>query len=966
MGAFNAGAIEANLTLGRSSWTADLKKTIKEIDDLERRSVTVGIDADDTNARIAMDNIELFLDDLDQKTYTPSIDANAKDFHLTLDKIDERLDELDARRVTAQIFANTDNAKVSIDNLERDLDFLDRDPVTVAIDIMTSEAHAILDALEVRLDRLDHDRVVIEVDADTDNAQVRFSLLEDEIFLLERQNVTIDVDADTLAAEEKLIAVGTFAQALDMSHIDIPVDIDGYATAIAKMATLEAQAAVLDHNTINLDVDVDKDTLAGLVGEGGSDAGRGSLGLLRILIYAIILLSPILGAAIGALTAAIVGFAAALTGAAGAALILGAGLFGLVKQFNALDPSEYTPAMQGFADSITAVKDAWGVFIDGIGDAGFTLMTQALELVAGILPTLIPLFNIVAGAISGVLDSVQGFVNSSEYNDMLDFFGGFGVDMLVSFLNIGGNLLKFFGRLFQAIAPFATEMMTGLEHITAGWADWADDLENNAAFQHFVEKSLEYGPMVLDMLGSLLQAFINISHALEPFAGPMLTALTMFFDAIAEFDPAIMGAIVAGLAGWFAGAKIIVPVIELLAGGLETLSIALGIGIAPILAIVALIAVLAGTFIYLWKTNEDFRDGIIDTWNNIQETVGPIIQDIVDAFMENWGAISDWLDGILGDWLSIVQDAFTSIEQVIKGVLAVIGFVWDNFGEDIINVVKGTFQIIGSVVGGAFDMLAGFFHLIKSVLTGDWKGAWDAIKQILSGAWSMITGVLKGALTVWGAIFNAIRKVLSAAWSATWDFIKGAASSGFEWVKTKWNDLIGWFRGLGGKISGAVSGIWDGITRSFKNMINGIIGLWNNLSFTIDIPDKIPGLPSSFTVSTPNVPTLAQGAYLTQPTLNVAGEAGPEIVAPEPVLRRIVRENSGAAIDYGKIASAVAAALASVLPRSITAEDLDRLIAAASINLNIDATNGDGQSAAQRLASVIGFELRLLGYGGVE
>lgn len=964
MSNFNAGAIEANLALGRSSWTKDLKKTQKEIQDLENTSITVGLDMDDDNFKVALDNAERMLDDFDDSTYTPSIEIDEDEFNATIERLNSRLDDLDDRNVIIQIFADTDNAEVTLDNFERNLDALDRDPVSIAIDVVTREANALLEALEERLDLLDSRRVVVEVDADTDNAMVGFSLIEDEITMLEQETVTIPIDVDALAAEEKLIEIASFTQTLGLETVNIDVEVDGYGTAIAQMVTLEGQMRVLDGAEIDIDVDYDRNAMAGLVGDGAGGGGGGSLGLLRVLIYAIIALSPVLSVAIGAATAAVVAFAAALAGALGAALVLGGGLAGLVARFKDTDPSEYTEAMQRFSDAIDGVKDAWDKFLDGIDDAGFSLMAQGLGLVEDILPRLIPLFNTTAEMVGRVLDSVGEFVDSSEFNEMLAFFEGFGVDMLESFLEIGGNLIQFFGRLFQAIAPFASEMMDSLEEMTAGWSAWADDLENNQGFQEFLENAATYGPMVLDMLGSLLQAFINVGRALEPFAGPMLSGLTAVFDYIAGMDPNLLSGIIAGFAGLWLGINVLLPVLSGLMTILPLLGGALAFAFSPIGLVVIAIAGLIAVIGYLWVTNEDFRDGVIATWTQIVETLTPIIEDIVAAIRDNWGPIADWAKGVFNDIVATVQDAFTIIRITTDGAMQMITFLWNAFGADLIRIGKGVFQVIGGIIRGFFQIVRGIFQVIKSVLTGDWRGAWDGIKRITAGAVTAVTGIVRGFVNILGGLWNIIKVSFNAAWNATWNGAKGAFTNFGSWVRGRMTALIGWFGGIGGKISSAVSNIWDGIGQSFRNVINGIIGMWNNLSFSVDIPDKIPGLPDSFTVNTPNVPTLARGAYLTEPTLNVAGEAGPEIVAPEPVLRRIVEEHSGSNIDYGRLASAVAAALASVLPRSISAEDLERLIEAASVNLNIEANTDDGRTAAQRLASTIGFELRMLGYGG--
>lgn len=109
-------------------------------------------------------------------------------------------------------------------------------------------------------------------------------------------------------------------------------------------------------------------------------------------------------------------------------------------------------------------------------------------------------------------------------------------------------------------------------------------------------------------------------------------------------------------------------------------------------------------------------------------------------------------------------------------------------------------------------------------------------------------------------------------------------------------DVVG---GLGATISAKAAGMWDGLKESFRSAINAIIGWWNNLSFSLDIPNKIPGLPDSFSISTPNIPYLAEGGIVTRPTLAVVGEAGPEAVIPLDRLGGMGAQSLTVRIDLG-------------------------------------------------------------------
>lgn len=940
MSTFNAGAIEAKLTLGRSDWTRDLRKTQKEIQDLERKSITIGVDLDTDNARVAMDNLELFLEDFDGQTYAPSVDLVTRDAEQALRELEERLDALDRRNVTVAIDADATNAEIAIDNLKHDLDALDMEDVVIGIDV------------------------------------------------------------DSAKAQTELIELSLQMQRMGMDDIDIGVDVNGYAKAITQLNILEAQVDMLDGRDIDLDVDIDRNALTDLVGAPGGDGSGGHLGLLRILIYSLLALSPILAASMGALTAAIIAFGAAVAGAAGPVLVLAAGLAGLTARFKAAKDAgeELSAPMQAFADAIDAVKEAWNEFLDNIEVAGFELMANALDLVAQILPTLAPLFNATAEAMSGIVDGIRSFVDSPEYQEMLDFFMGFGVDMLESFMRILGNLIRFFGRLFQAIEPFAREMMQGLEDVTRGWMEWADDLENNDSFQTFVDNALEYGPRILDMLGSLIQAFMAIGRALEPFAGPMLDGLTALFDLIANAPTEVLTALIALAAGLWLGFNVLAPAIGAVSAGLTALTTALGIGLGPLVLIAGAVVALGIAIHQLWKENETFKKAVLKTWDAIESAITPIIEDITDAIREYWGPIKAWADDLWNSIKDIIVDAMVIIQQVIRGASAVITYIWNAMGDDLIDRVASFIGNIGQAIKGFVTFIGGLFKLIKSVLTGDWKGIWEALKMIWNGFWGFIRGALGAFKDMAIAPFEALKNILGRLWGDTMGKLRSLWTDFRNWINGKWDSFVAKFRGFkmpgfsdmwkgikdswnavkdwidgkwqsfkdkfsGFKLTG-VGDMFDGISGAFRGALRQIQDWWNGLSFTLDVPDILPG-PDSYTISTPDFHLFEKGGYVTDPVFGLIGEGKDnEIIAPEPVMERIVKENSGTEIDYARMGAAVAAALASILVnlRGVTPEDLERLIEAASVNVAIDARS-EGDSAA-KLAKAIGFELRLLGYGG--
>jgi hypothetical protein len=126
-----------------------------------------------------------------------------------------------------------------------------------------------------------------------------------------------------------------------------------------------------------------------------------------------------------------------------------------------------------------------------------------------------------------------------------------------------------------------------------------------------------------------------------------------------------------------------------------------------------------------------------------------------------------------------------------------------------------------------------------------------------------------------GKVESAITAPFKAAWT---------------WIKTNVIDKI-------------TSG-FGALGSALKKPINAVIRAWNNMSFTIG-GFKLPFPPHtkfpSFTISTPNIPELASGAYVTRATAAVIGEAGPEYVLPEKKLAALLAGGGTTVIVNGAL-----------------------------------------------------------------
>lgn len=124
-------------------------------------------------------------------------------------------------------------------------------------------------------------------------------------------------------------------------------------------------------------------------------------------------------------------------------------------------------------------------------------------------------------------------------------------------------------------------------------------------------------------------------------------------------------------------------------GSITGLGSALGAVAGPVLAVVAVIGTLAAAFATLWKTNDEFRENIIGTWNQIKETVSGFCQGIVDR-------------------LNSLGFEFESITEVLSAV-------WQGFCELLVPVFEGVFNHIANTLSTVLDVILGIVDVFISV-----------------------------------------------------------------------------------------------------------------------------------------------------------------------------------------------------------------------------------------------------------
>ena len=164
----------------------------------------------------------------------------------------------------------------------------------------------------------------------------------------------------------------------------------------------------------------------------------------------------------------------------------------------------------------------------------------------------------------------------------------------------------------------------------------------------------------------------------------------------------------------------------------------------PIVLVIAAVAALVAGLVYLWNTNESFRNAIIGIWDGIK-----------NIFMQ----FNDFLQGIFAtDW----TNSFGILGNVINGFVA-----------NISNFYNALCQIFNGII----DFVTGIF-------TGNWSLAWEGIKNIFGGIFNQLLALAKAPL-------NGIIGMLNIVLDGINFLIKGLNKIKF--------DVPDWVPAIGGK-----------------------------------------------------------------------------------------------------------------------------------------------------------------------
>ena len=305
--------------------------------------------------------------------------------------------------------------------------------------------------------------------------------------------------------------------------------------------------------------------------------------------------------------------------------------------------------------------------------------------------------------------------------------------------------------------------------------------------------------------------------------------------------------------------------------------------LAAIIAVIVLVALLVEDFINFMKGNDSVLGSLFDKTgigaDKARKAIVDAFTKVKNFIMEVWPAIKETLLTVWEAIKVVAKVVFDAIATVVKTVFEWLKKFWDAWGTRIIAFFKVMWDKVGGMFYGFLEIIKGVANFVKSVFTGDWEGAWEAIKQIFVGVWEMLKNYISG-------VWEYIKLVFEMAWEG----IKGIFSGVGEFFKGVWDSIVGIFTSIGtaiaDAISGAVRGAINGVLNTAAGIINGFI---KAINLAIGVINAIPGVKIN-KLEELEVPQLAKGGVATDATHAVVGEGSePEAIMPLSKLGSMIR-----------------------------------------------------------------------------
>lgn len=443
---------------------------------------------------------------------------------------------------------------------------------------------------------------------------------------------------------------------------------------------------------------------------------------------------------------------------------------------------------------------------------------------------------------------------------------------------VGKNAMSGFLALMNA-APEDIEKVSGaVNNCKDAAKKMADTMQDNLEGQLTILKSqlqelaISFGDLLMPAVRSIvsgLQGMVDVLNAMPDGVKRVIMIVALLAAALSPVL-IIIGKTLSAIGTIMTWAPKLAGAISAVKGAFAALSATMMAN--PIAIVIAAIAALVAAFIYLWNTNEEFRQFWIRLWNEIEEVAvqvwTAVSQFLVSAWngirntaVAVWNGIRDFFSGLWAGIKTLFITVVTAISTFLVGawngiratvmavwnaISAFLGSVWNGIKSVITNVVNGIRTFLQSAWNGIRTVITTVMNAIRTVISTVWNGIRTIISTVMNGIRGTVNSVWNGIRNTISSVVNGIKNTVSGAFNAMWSGIRSTISGIYNTIRDGLGNAVNYITGLAsaGWRWGAdiINGIVNGIRSCIGAVANAVTDVANTIRSHLhfSVPDEGP------------------------------------------------------------------------------------------------------------------------------
>lgn len=218
------------------------------------------------------------------------------------------------------------------------------------------------------------------------------------------------------------------------------------------------------------------------------------------------------------------------------------------------------------------------------------------------------------------------------------------------------------------------------------------------------------------------------------------------------------------------------------------------------------------------------RQTIEDAFAAIQSAVDTYVKPAVDFYVSLFNDVAANTGENFSDIEDLITNALATVEDVITKVVGIIGGIWDEHGQDIMNTIREVWTYVSDIVTTAVAVVARIIEIVFGQINDylvkhgeDIKTTftvlWDGVKIIVGTALDLIKGALQALLQFLNGDFigawETLKTMMKSIWDRIYDILKEPIDASVKWINETMTTLGNDIEFAVNSIKNRVSTVWQ-------------------------------------------------------------------------------------------------------------------------------------------------------------